>query len=109
LTRSTLARLVAVLAGVALIVFLWLSIDGQGSGLDVVLLALATIGHFILVIAWWLAPFTPRWVVAGYGLILASTGLGFVIGAPAEAPAVMTFYGMGVAGILSIVASVIDR
>ena len=109
MTRSGLARLVALLGGVALVVFLWLSLQGQGSSLDVFLLALATVAHFILVVAWWLAPWTPRWVIAGYGLILASSGLGLVVVAPPEAPAVMTLYGMLIAGALSVVAAIIDR
>ncbi|HVM31124.1 MAG TPA: hypothetical protein VM305_10210 [Candidatus Limnocylindrales bacterium] len=109
MTRNGLARLVAALGGVALLVFLWLSLQGQGSSVDVFLLSIATVVHFIVVVAWWLAPFTPRWVVAGYGLILASSGLGFLVVAPPEAPAVMAFYGMLAGGALSVVAAIIDR
>jgi hypothetical protein len=109
LTRNGLARLVAALGGVALAVFLWLSIDGQGSRLDIFLLAVATVVHWILVVAWWFARFTPRWMIAGYGLILASSGFGFLVAAPAESPATMAFYGMGVAGVLTLAAAIIDR
>jgi hypothetical protein len=110
LTRNGLALLVAVLAGGVLFGVFWLAADGRGSRLDVFLLALATIGHVVAVLAWWVAaPWTPRWMVAGYGLVLASTGLGFLIAAPADAPATLTFYGMGGAGLLTIVAAALRR
>jgi hypothetical protein len=109
LTRDSLALIVAAVGGVALIAALQLSIAGHGSRLDVFLLAAASISHVIALLAWWIARWTPRYVVAGYGLILASSGLGFLISAPPEAPATMAFYGMGLAGVLTVVAAIIDR
>jgi hypothetical protein len=110
LTRNGLALLVAVLAGGVLLGAFWLASTGQGSRLDVFLLALATIGHVIAVIAWWLAaPWTPRWIVAGYGLILAATGFGFLVSAGTVGGAVLTFYAMGAAGLLVIVAAALRR
>lgn len=110
MTRNGLALLLAALGGVVLLAAFWLSAAGYGSRLDVFLLAVASIGHIVAVFAWWVAaPWTPRYVVAGYGLVLAASGLGFLIAAPADAPATMTFYGMGGAGLLAIVAAVIRR
>lgn len=110
MTRNGLALLVAALAGVALLLAFWLSVAGQGSRLDVLLLAAASIGHTVAVLAWWVAaPWTPRWLVAGYGLVLAASGFGFLISAPADVGATMTFYGMGSAGILTIIAAAIHR
>jgi hypothetical protein len=109
LTRRSVALVVAALGGAALVVAFQLAVAGYGSRVDVLLLAAAAIAHIVLVIAWWLAPWTPRWVIAGYGLVLASSGLGFLVVAPPEAPAVMSFYGMLAAGALAIIAAIIDR
>ena len=109
MTRNGLARLVAALGGVVLLAGWWLANNGQGTRLDAFLLGLATIGHFIAVIAWWVFARAPRWVVAGYGLVLAASGFGFMVSAGSVGGAMLTFYAMGAAGILTIIAAAIHR
>jgi hypothetical protein len=109
LTRNGLARLLAALGVVVLLVGWWLANNGQGSRLDAFLLGMATIGHVIAVIAWWVAPRAPKWLVAGYGLVLAATGFGFLISSGTVGGAVMTFYAMGLTGILVIIAAALHR
>jgi hypothetical protein len=109
LTRNGLAWLVALLGGVALLAFLLLAIDGRGTRLDTFLLVVATIVHFIALVAWWFARWTPTWIVAGYGLVLASSGLGFLISSGSVGGAMLAFYGMGSAGLLTIIAAALDR
>ena len=90
MTRNGLALLIAALGIVVLLVGWWLANTGYGSRLDAFVLGMATIGHVIAVIAWWIAPRAPKWLVAGYGLVLASTGLGFLISAaPPTVPALI--------------------
>lgn len=109
MTRNGLALLLAALGIVVLLVGWWLANTGSGSRLDAFLLGMATIGHVIAVIAWWIAPRAPKWLVAGYGLVLASTGLGFLISAGTVGGAALTFYAMGLTGILAIIAAAVHR
>jgi hypothetical protein len=63
-----------------------------------------------LVLTWALIPKLPRWIVAGWGLILIASGIGLVITAPVPSGA-STFSwalaGLVIVGIVTIVASVV--
>ena len=65
-----------------------------------------------LVVTWALFPRLWRWIVAMFGLVLIAGGIGVVITAPVPAGA-STFswalFGLVIAGILDIVASVVHR
>ena len=77
---------------------------------DVVVLWLAGALHLGLVGTWALVPRLPKWLVAGWGLILAATGLGVIITAPVPAGATSfpwALVGLGVVGILTMLAAVI--
>jgi hypothetical protein len=109
LTRSGLALVLAALGGVTMIVFLQLALFGHGSRLDILLLTMASIAHIAGVLLWGAVPWAPRWIVTGYGLVLAASGFGLWLAAPAEAPAVLTMYGMVAGGAMTILAGVIHR
>lgn len=51
---------------------------------DVVVLWLAGALQLGMVLTWVFIPRLPRWIVAGWGLILAATGIGLAIAAPIE-------------------------
>ncbi|MEO6349572.1 MAG: hypothetical protein ABIP53_02885 [Candidatus Limnocylindrales bacterium] len=80
---------------------------------DVVSLWLAGALQLGLVLTWVFVPRLPKWIVGGWGLILAAAGIGFTIAAPiAEAPVFgsttpWAFFGLVIAGIVTIVAGVI--
>lgn len=80
---------------------------------DVVALWLAGALQLGLVLTWVFIPRLPKWIVAGWGLILVAAGIGFTIVAPiaAEPADGSTFawalVGLVVVGILTMLASVI--
>lgn len=82
---------------------------------DVIALWLAGALQLGLVLTWAFIPRLPKWIVAGWGLILVAAGIGFTIAAPvaAEPAGGSTFtwalVGMVVVGILTMLASVIHR
>ena len=80
---------------------------------DVVALWLAGALQLGLVLTWIFIPRLPKWIVAGWGLILVATGIGLTIVAPvaAQPQGGSTFtwglVGLLVVGILTMLASVI--
>lgn len=80
---------------------------------DVVVLWLAGALQLGLVLTWVFIPRLPKWIVAGWGLILVATGLGLAIAAPvAVEPAggstiTWGLIGLLVIGILTMLAAVI--
>jgi len=52
---------------------------------DVVTLWLAGVPQLGLLLTWIFIPRLPKWIVAGWGLILVATGLGLIIAAPVGA------------------------
>ncbi len=78
---------------------------------DVVVLWLAGLLQLGLLLAWIFIPRLPRWIVAGWGLILMATGLGVIISAPISEGAVGTFPWALVAllgfGLLTIIAAIV--
>ena len=80
---------------------------------DVVALWFAGLLELGLVLTWVFIPRLPKWIVGGFGLILAAAGIGFTIAAPiADQPAFgsttpWAFFGLVIAGIVTIVAGVI--
>jgi len=91
------------LAGVA-------NLDAVPRSVDIVALWLAGGLQLVLVIAWALIPRLPRWIVAGWGLILVATGIGVIITAPIPAGATAVPWalcGLLLAGIVTMVLSAI--
>ena len=79
---------------------------------DILVLWLAGLLQLGLVLTWVFIPKLPRWIVAGWGLILIAASIGVVITAPVPAGASTfswAFVGLLVAGILTIIASVVHR
>ena len=82
---------------------------------DVIALWLAGALQLGLVLTWTFIPRLPKWIVAGWGLILVAAGIGFTIAAPVAAEPVggSTFTwalaGLAVVGILTMLAAVIHR
>lgn len=82
---------------------------------DVVALWLAGALQLGLVLTWAFIPRLPKWIVAGWGLILIATGIGLTIAAPTASgpPGGSTFtwalVGLVVVGILTMLAAVIHR
>ena len=80
---------------------------------DVVALWVAGALQLGLVLTWVFIPRLPKWIVGGWGLILAAAGIGFTIAAPiASDPAngstfPWAFLGLVVVGILTIIAAVV--
>lgn len=77
---------------------------------DVVVLWLAGLLQLGLVGTWALIPRLPKWIVAGWGLILFALGFGVIITAPVPAGATSfpwALVGLVVIGILTILAAII--
>jgi hypothetical protein len=80
---------------------------------DVVALWVAGALQLGLVVTWVFIPKLPKWIVGGWGLILAAAGIGFTIAAPIAADPAggsifpWAFFGLVVVGILTIVAAVV--
>jgi hypothetical protein len=77
---------------------------------DIVVLWLAGALQLGLLLTWIFIPRLPRWIVAGWGLILIATGIGLIITAPIPAGASVIpwgFVGLVVGGIVTIILSVV--
>ena len=78
--------------------------------IDIVVLWLAGVLTLGLLLAWVFIPKLPRWIVAGWGLILIALGLGVIITVPVPEGAGTTPWGvLGLVsvGIVTIVMSVV--
>jgi hypothetical protein len=86
------------------------NLDDVPRSIDIVVLWLAGALQLVVLVAWALIPRLPRWIIAGWGLILAATGIGLIIAAPVPAGATAVpwaLVGLLVAGIATIVLSAI--
>jgi hypothetical protein len=86
------------------------NVEAVPRSVDIVVLWLAGALQLGLVLTWVFIPRLPRWIVAGWGLILIATGVGVVITAPVPAGASSfswALVGLLIAGIVTIVASVV--
>lgn len=87
-------------------------VERTGRKVDVPVLWLAGFLQLGLVLTWALLPRLPRWIVAGWGLILIAAGFGFTIAAPVSGePGAGTFpwgfAGLVLVGIVTALASII--
>jgi hypothetical protein len=76
--------------------------------IDVVVLWLAALLTLGLLLTWIIIPRLPRWIAAGFGLILIATGLGVIITAPVPAGAgtvPWALIGLVVTGLAIIIAA----
>lgn len=84
--------------------------DESPRNIDVVVLWLAGALHLGLLLTWVFIPRLPKWIVAGWGLILIALGIGVIITAPVAAGASTTpwaLLGLVVIGIVTIVIAVV--
>jgi hypothetical protein len=78
--------------------------------IDIVALWLAGLLTLGLLLTWVFIPRLPRWIVAGWGLILFATGIGIIITAPVPAGASVIpwgLIGLVVGGIVTIILSAV--
>jgi hypothetical protein len=78
--------------------------------IDVTVLWLAGAATLVVVGAWVFMPRLPKWIVAGWGLILFATGIGVIIAAPVPAGAGQfpwALAGLVVFGIVTIITAVV--
>lgn len=78
--------------------------------IDVVVLWLAGLLALGLLLTWIVIPRLPRWIAAGFGLILLATGLGVIITAPVPAGAgtfPWALVGLVLAGLAIIIAAAV--
>ncbi|MGI8929434.1 MAG: hypothetical protein ACR2H0_08245 [Candidatus Limnocylindrales bacterium] len=107
--------LVSVTVGVLPLLGALATIGSTRRLVDVIALWLAGALQLGLVLTWAFMPRLPKWIVAGWGLILVAAGIGFTIAAPiATEPADGStfpwgFFGLVVVGILTMLAAVIHR
>ena len=84
--------------------------DVTKRSIDITVLWLAGALHLVLVLAWVFIPRLPKWIVAGWGLILIATGIGVIISAPVPAGASSlpwALVGLVVFGIVTILMAVV--
>src|SRR3954471_19829841 len=78
--------------------------------IDIVVLWLAGLLQLGLLLTWVFIPRLPRWIVAGWGLILVATGIGVIIAAPVPAGASTVPWaviGLVVGGIVTMILSAV--
>lgn len=78
--------------------------------IDVTVLWLAGALQLVLLAAWVFMPRLPKWIVAGWGLILVASGVGVIITAPVAAGASSfpwALAGLVIFGIVTIVMAVV--
>ena len=104
--------LVAVCAGALTTLAALAMQDPTPRSVDIVVLWLAGLLHLGLVGTWALIPRLPKWIVAGWGLILFALGFGVIIAAPVPAGASAfpwALLGLVVVGIVTILAAIVHR
>ena len=78
--------------------------------IDITVLWLASALQLGLVLAWVFIPRLPKWIVAGWGLIMVATGIGVIISAPVPAGASSfpwALVGLVVFGIMTVLMAVV--
>ena len=86
------------------------NLEASPRTVDIVVLWLAGALQLGLLLAWVFIPRLPRWIVAGWGLILVATGIGVIIPVPVAAGASAVpwaLVGLLLAGIVTIILSVV--
>jgi hypothetical protein len=86
------------------------NLDDVPRNIDIVALWLAGLLTLGLLLTWVFIPKLPRWIVAGWGLILIAAGIGLIITAPVPAGASAVpwgLVGLVVGGIVTIILSVV--
>lgn len=86
------------------------NLEATPRNIDIVALWLAGALQLVLLLIWIFVPRLPRWIVAGWGLILIATGIGVIITAPVPEGASATpwgLIGLFVAGVVMIIVSVV--
>jgi peptidoglycan/LPS O-acetylase OafA/YrhL len=77
---------------------------------DIVVLWFAGAGQLGLLVTWIFVPRLPRWIVAGWGLILVALGIGVVITVPVPQGASSVpwaLVGLLIVGIVTMIMSVV--
>jgi hypothetical protein len=77
--------------------------------IDVTVLWIASALQLGLLLTWIFIPRLPKWIVAGFGIVLISTGIGVIITAPVPAGAgtmPWALLGLVLAGIATIIAAI---
>ncbi len=78
--------------------------------IDIVVLWLAGLLQLGLLLTWVFVPRLPRWIVAGWGLILIAAGIGVIITSPVPAGASVVpraLIGLVVGGIVTMILSAV--
>jgi|AP12_2_1047962.scaffolds.fasta_scaffold32887_2 hypothetical protein len=86
------------------------NLESVPRNIDIVALWLAGALQLVLLLIWIFIPRLPRWIVAGWGLILIAAGIGVIITAPVPAGASIVpwgIIGLVVAGIVTMIMSVV--
>jgi hypothetical protein len=86
------------------------NLEAAPRNIDIVVLWLAGALQLGLLVTWVLIPRLPKWIVAGWGLILIALGIGVIIAVPVPAGAQSipwAVLGLVVVGVATIVISAI--
>jgi hypothetical protein len=84
---------------------------GPARSFDILVLWIAGLLQLGFVVTWVFIPKLPKWIIGGWGLILAAAGIGVTIAGPVVPPG-ETLYpwaliGLVVVGVLTIIAAVV--
>ena len=109
--------LVAVPVGFMVLLAVMASTGASWRPLDAAVLVIAALLQLGLVVTWAFIPRLPKWIVAGYGLILIALGFGVTIAGPiggprapdltVSTPVLWGLIGLGGMGLLTILAAII--
>jgi hypothetical protein len=86
------------------------NLEAVPRNIDIVVLWLAGLLQLGLLLTWVFIPRLPRWIVAGWGLILVATGIGVIIAAPVPAGASTipwAVIGLVVGGVVTMILSAV--
>jgi hypothetical protein len=86
------------------------NLEAAPRSIEIVVLWLAGALQLGLALTWVFIPRLPKWIVAGWGLILVALGLGVVITAPAPAGAggvPWALIGLVVVGVVTMIMAVV--
>jgi hypothetical protein len=99
-----------VTAGVLMALAALANLEATPRNIDIVVLWLAGALQLGLLLTWIFIPRLPKWIVAGWGLILAAIGIGVIITVPVPAGAGTTPWaviGLLVVGIVTIIMAAV--